>query len=60
MFRMAARAAEVESPTGPTGSGRAASPLSSPRQAASLAVITEVIKDFVIIVCLFAVIKDFS
>lgn len=39
---MAARAAEVESPTGPTGSGRAASPLSSPRQAASLAVITEV------------------
>ncbi|GMR60447.1 hypothetical protein PMAYCL1PPCAC_30642, partial [Pristionchus mayeri] len=42
--KMAARAAEVESPTGPTGTGggtRAISPLSSPRQAASLAVITE-------------------
>ncbi|GMT06379.1 hypothetical protein PENTCL1PPCAC_28553, partial [Pristionchus entomophagus] len=39
--KMAARAAEVESPTGPAGSNRAASPLSSPRAAASLAVITE-------------------
>ncbi|GMT36838.1 hypothetical protein PFISCL1PPCAC_28135 [Pristionchus fissidentatus] len=40
--KLAARAAEVESPTGPTGGGqRSASPLSSPRQAASLAVITE-------------------